>query len=227
LVEWGGSVGELLGGLYHIGAHDKLIDNAETKREQPTMTEHTPPIYTIGYGDRTIERFLAVLDANAIAYLLDVRTAPYSRFKPEFSKDALAKALAEHGIRYLYIGDKLGGRPDAPECYVDGRVDYDRVREQPFFLAGIERVEAAHRQRLRVVLMCSESKPEQCHRSKLIGETLAARGVEVAHIDERDQVITHDTAIQRLTDGQLSLFGQESFASRKRYSATKEGESDE
>lgn len=181
------------------------------------MTEHTPPIYTIGYGDRTIEHFLAVLNANDIAYLLDVRTAPYSRFKPEFSKEALAKTLAEHGIRYVYIGDKLGGRPDAPECYIDGRVDYDKVRQQHFFLTGIERVEAAHRQRLRIVLMCSEGKPEQCHRSKLIGETLITRGVEVVHIDERDRLITHDEVIQRLTDGQLSLFGQESFASRKRY----------
>lgn len=181
------------------------------------MTDDTPPIYTIGYGDRTLERFLAVLEANAIAYLLDVRSAPYSRFKPEFSKDALAKALAEHGIRYIYIGNSLGGRPDDPACYVDGRVDYDRVRERSFFQSGIERVEAAYRQRLRVVLMCSEGKPEQCHRSKLIGETLVAHGVPVMHIDERDLVITHDEAIQRLTDGQLSLFGQESFASRKRY----------
>ena len=191
------------------------------------MTDHAPPIYTIGYGDRTFAQFVAVLEANAIAYLLDVRTAPYSRFKPEFSKEALAKALAEHGVRYVYLGDKLGGRPDDPACYVDGRVDYDKVRERPFFRAGIERVEAAHRQHLRVVLMCSEGKPEQCHRSKLIGETLVARGVTVMHIDEEDRLITHDGAIQRLTDGQLSLFGQESFASRKRYGAAKEGESDE
>ncbi|MFO7630919.1 MAG: DUF488 domain-containing protein [Caldilinea sp.] len=186
-----------------------------------------PPIYTIGYGDRSIERFIALLEANAIAYLLDVRTAPYSRYKPEFSKDALAKALAERGIRYIFVGDKLGGRPDDPACYADGRVDYDKVREQPFFLAGIERVETAHRQRLFVALMCSEGKPEQCHRSKLIGETLIARGVPVVHIDEHDRLISHDEAIHRLTDGQLSLFGQESFASRKRYSATTEGEVDE
>lgn len=191
------------------------------------MTEHLPPIYTIGYGDRTPQRFLAVLEANAIAYLLDVRTAPYSRFKPEFSKDALEKVLAEHGIRYVYLGDKLGGRPDDPTCYIDGRVDYDKVRERPFFQAGVKRVETAYRQRLRVVLMCSEGKPEQCHRSKLIGETLVAHGVPVMHIDEHDRLLTHDEAIQRLTDGQLSLFGQESFASRKRYSVAKEGESDE
>ncbi|MCO5210832.1 MAG: DUF488 domain-containing protein [Caldilinea sp.] len=180
------------------------------------------PIYTIGYGDRSIEAFIAALHANTIAYLLDVRTAPYSRFKPEFSKEALAKALAAQGIRYVFVGDSLGGRPDDPACYVDGRVDYDRVREQPFFQRGIERVQAAHAQQLRVVLMCSEGRPEQCHRTKLIGETLVALGIPVVHIDEADRLITHDEAILRLTDGQLNLFGQESFASRKRYSTAEE-----
>lgn len=181
-------------------------------------THEEPPIYTIGYGDRDLDRFIAVLEANAIAYLLDVRSAPYSRFKPEFSKDALEKALVAHGIRYVFMGDTLGGRPDEPACYVDGRVDYDKVRAQAFFQRGIERVATAYQQRLRVVLMCSEGKPEQCHRTKLIGETLVARGVPVVHIDEHDALITHAAAIARLTDGQLSLFGQESFVSRKRYS---------
>lgn len=180
------------------------------------------PIYTIGYGDRALDHFIAVLEANAIAYLLDVRSAPYSRFKPEFSKEALAAALASHGIRYVYVGDALGGRPDDLTCYVDGRVDYDKVRVKEFFQHGIARVKTAYGQRLRVVLMCSEGKPEQCHRTKLIGETLVAQGVPVVHIDEQDTLITHEAALQRLTDGQLSLFGQESFASRRRYSTPEE-----
>ena len=83
-------------------------------------------------------------------------------------------------------------------------------------------MQAAHAQQLRVVLMCSEGRPEQCHRTKLIGETLVALGIPVVHIDEADRLITHDEAILRLTDGQLNLFGQESFASRKRYSTAEE-----
>ncbi len=201
-----------------------MIDNGEKGRGAGyRMTaECASPIYTIGYGDRDIDRFIAVLQANAIAYLLDVRSAPYSRFKPEFSKDALSKALAAHDIRYVYVGDTLGGRPDDPTCYVEGRIDYDQVRARSFFQRGIARILAAHRQQLRVVLMCSEGKPEQCHRTKLIGETLVAQGVPLIHIDEHDALISHAEAIQRLTDGQLSLFGQESFTSRKRYSAPEE-----
>jgi hypothetical protein len=56
------------------------------------------PIYTIGYGSRTLEEFLAALHQNAIAFLLDVRSHPYSRFKPEFSKDALTNRLRRAGV---------------------------------------------------------------------------------------------------------------------------------
>ncbi|WP_238194056.1 DUF488 domain-containing protein, partial [Methylobacterium frigidaeris] len=57
------------------------------------------PIYTIGYGSRSIEEFIEVLHQHEIAYLIDVRSAPYSRYKPEFSKAALVKELEQHDIR--------------------------------------------------------------------------------------------------------------------------------
>ena len=117
------------------------------------------PIFTIGYGARSLQEFLNVLAANRIEYLLDVRTAPYSRYKPQFSKEALEAALKTHGIRYLYLGDSLGGRPNDPRCYVDGKVDYSRGQSKPFYQAGIARLQAAFAQGRRVVLMCSEGKP--------------------------------------------------------------------
>ena len=47
-----------------------------------------------------------------ISYKEDVRSAPYSRYKPEFSKAQLANALDgflifQHGIRYVFMGDTL------------------------------------------------------------------------------------------------------------------------
>jgi uncharacterized protein (DUF488 family) len=179
--------------------------------------DHTIPIYTIGYGSRTLDDFLSVLRAHDIAYLIDVRSAPYSRFKPEFSKDALERHLREHGIRYVYLGDKLGGQPDDPTCYADGKVIYDEVSQRPFFREGLARVAAAFRRRLRVALMCSEGKPEQCHRSKLIGQALVEQGIPVTHIDENGELVSQADIIYELTDGQLSLFGDPDFTSRKRY----------
>jgi uncharacterized protein (DUF488 family) len=135
--------------------------------------------------------------------------------------------LKRHDIRYVYLGDALGGRPADPGCYVDGKVDYERVKGKAFYQAGIERVRIAWQRGMRFVLMCSEGKPEQCHRSKLIGESLAALGIPVAHIDENDVLCSQEEVIQRLTSGQLSLFGDLEFTSRKRYSQSTQGEEEE
>ena len=89
---------------------------------------------------RSVEALIAALRAHDIATLVDVRSAPYSCYKPEFSKDALERELKHMGIRYVYLGDALGGRPNDPDCYVDDKVDYERVKGKPFYQAGIERV---------------------------------------------------------------------------------------
>lgn len=175
------------------------------------------PIYTIGYGARSIQALIDTLKAHQIAYLIDVRSAPYSRYKPEYSKHALAAELERQGIRYVFMGDQLGGRPDDPDCYVDGKVDYARVKEKPFYQAGLERLRTAAAQDAQVVLLCSEGKPEMCHRSKLIGASLDEMGIEVRHIDENDQLQSQDAVIARITGGQLGLFGPMEFTSRKRY----------
>ncbi len=176
------------------------------------------PIYTIGYGSRSIDEFIALLQQYGVRFLIDVRTAPYSRYKPEFSKEDLDDKLRAADIRYIYMGDSLGGRPDDPDCYdEEGRVDYEKVKSKAFYQAGIERIVAAYEQQQRVVLMCSEGKPENCHRSKLIGESLDARSVVVAHIDENGEIKSQET-VMALVNPQPSLFKDfDVFTSRKRY----------
>jgi uncharacterized protein (DUF488 family) len=181
------------------------------------LNQQPIPIYTIGYGSRSIERFVEVLRQYEIAYLIDIRSAPYSRYKPEFSKAALADELQRHGIRYVFMGDALGGQPNDADCYVDGKVDYEKVRATDAYQRGIQRLQTAFAQRQRVALMCSEEKPENCHRSKLVGATLTGLAAPVIHIDENDEPRTQDEVIHRLTGGQLSLFGEHTFHSRKRY----------
>src|SRR5436305_1865216 len=91
--------------------------------------EGETPIRTIGYGARSVDEFVSELAAGRAEYLVDVRSAPYSRFKPEFSRKSLAARLEREGVRYVFMGDTLGGRPDDPDCYdAEGRVDYERCR---------------------------------------------------------------------------------------------------
>ena len=178
------------------------------------------PIFTIGYGAREIDAFIAVLQQQRIEFLLDVRSRPHSRYKPDFSGDLLEGHLRRAGIRYLFLGDSLGGRPVDPTCYdADGKVDYVAVEQRAFYREGLERVARAYEQGRRVALMCSEGKPEACHRSKLIGKSLTRRGIPVAHIDEHNELISQEEVLPRLTGGQLSFFGDDMLpsGSRKRY----------
>jgi uncharacterized protein (DUF488 family) len=71
--------------------------------------------------------------------------------------------------------------------------------------------------------MCSEQKPQECHRSKLIGNTLRKLGIEVAHIDESGELKTQEEVDNILSGGQLSLFDDPALnkkigLSRKKYS---------
>jgi uncharacterized protein (DUF488 family) len=179
-----------------------------------------PPIFTIGYGARDFDQFLATLQQHEIAYLIDVRSKPYSRYKPDFSRDNLEAHLRRAGIRYVYLGDALGGMPPDRDCYdADGKVDYTKIVTKHFYHDGLERLAKAYSQGLRLTLMCSEGRPELCHRSKLIGKSLQERGIAVAHIDENDRVIDQEEVGLRLTGGQPSLFGDDLLpsGSRKRY----------
>ncbi len=55
--------------------------------------------------------------------------------------DAVETHLQTYGIRYVFMGDTLGGQPDDSSCYDDaGKVDYEKCRQKTFFLRRIERV---------------------------------------------------------------------------------------
>ncbi|MDM8532753.1 DUF488 domain-containing protein [Anaerolineales bacterium HSG25] len=173
-------------------------------------------IYTIGYGNRSINQFIALLKQYQILYVADIRTSAYSKYNPDFSQNMLKHALREHGVGYVFMGEQLGGRPKDNDCYTNGKVDYSKVGQADFYKTGLKRINTALEKRLSVALMCSEQKPEMCHRSKLVGETLSKSNLAVWHIDENGLLKTQQDVILRLTKGQLSMFDQ-SFTSRKNY----------
>lgn len=120
--------------------------------------------------------FLALLRAYGIAMLVDVRRHPFSARYPHFSRDALARALRRGGIRYLHLGEALGGfRPGGFEAYM----------ATPAFAAGLRALEFTAG-RAPTAIMCAERDPSQCHR-RYIAMALDRRGWEVIHAIERDQ----------------------------------------
>ena len=133
---------------------------------------------------------MALLEREGIRYLIDVRSQPYSRYHPQYRQANLKVSLEGRGIQYVFMGDSLGGRPADVSCYgEDGRVDYELVRGKDFFKAGIERLRTAYEKGIAAAIMCSESRPGECHRSRLIGSALLEVGIELVHIDEKGGLI--------------------------------------
>lgn len=173
-------------------------------------------LFSIGYGSRKVSEFVSLLEKYSISYLIDVRTKPYSKFNGDFSQNNLRRFLDLAEVKYVYMGDTLGGLPVDDECYTDGRVDYQKTARSDAFKTGLNRLIRASNIPENVIVMCSEGKPHECHRCKLIGVELQACGVNIMHVDENGLVITQDEAYMRLTQGQESMFGH-ALTSNKKY----------
>ena len=117
------------------------------------------------------------------------------------------------------MGDSIGGLPSDTSCYTDGHIDYAKVREKAFFQEGLARLLVAAEKGLKVAVMCSESEPEKCHRSKLIGQELIKHDISMNHIVGIGKSQSQETVMAILTKGlgTMTLFGEESFMSRKTY----------
>jgi uncharacterized protein (DUF488 family) len=161
------------------------------------MTLTRRPILTIGHSRHPWERFLTLLAGAGVETIADIRTAPRSRFSPQFNKDAMAAALAARGVEYVFLGKALGGRPQSQALYTDGVADYEKMAASPEFRLGLERLmEAAARR--SVAAMCSEADPLECHRCLLVGRALAAQGADVRHILASGAIVTHAEIEERL-----------------------------
>ena len=173
-------------------------------------------IYTVGYGNSKFEFFIDLLKKYDIHYLIDIRSYPFSKYNKDFNYKELEVKLKDHSIQLVFMGKELGGRPNNQEYYDDGIVMYDRIKDSKIFKDGIERLLKASNINKNVALMCSEMKPENCHRSKLIGQTLIENNVEVLHIDENGEIQTQNYIINKTMKFQPTLF-DDSFTSRKAY----------
>jgi uncharacterized protein (DUF488 family) len=144
----------------------------------------TPALFTIGYEKARVADVLGALTQAGVAILIDVRDRPISR-RPGFSKNQLAAAAEERGIRYLHLR-ALGTPPEGREA--SKRRDWDRfwaivdakLATAEAELALHEAAETASR--AAACLLCYEADWRRCHRSR-VADILAARhGFALHHL---------------------------------------------
>ena len=133
-------------------------------------------LFTIGYEGRALDEFIAILAANDIERVIDIRELPLSR-RRGFSKTPLGTALGEAGIEYIHVRE--AGNPyrrlkdDIPRDellakYEKHIADADDVVE----------LVAENARGHRAALLCYEAEPSECHRSLLaprVAKKLRAR----------------------------------------------------
>lgn len=148
-------------------------------------------ILTVGHSNRPWGDFLALLGANGVGKLADIRTIPKSLHNPQFHADTMAPALRRARIAYRHF-PALGGLRHARQDSANlgwrnlsfrGFADY---MQTPAFAAGLHELLAwAARPKRReapfTAIMCAEAVPWRCHRS-LVADALLARGCAVEHI---------------------------------------------
>ena len=156
-------------------------------------------VYTVGHSNHPFDTLAQLLGRHAITAVADVRSTPYSRRNPQYHRESLAGALKGRGIAYVYLGEELGARSADPDCYREGRVQYERLAHTALFKSGIARVlDGATRH--RVALMCAEKEPLDCHRTLLIARQLQRRGAVLLHILADGSLEAHDSTMNRLVN---------------------------
>jgi uncharacterized protein (DUF488 family) len=139
-------------------------------------------IYSVGHARHDLETFHRLLNPFGIDTVVDVRSNPISRWAPDFRRSNLETELPNRGVRYLFMGSEVGGRPDNPDYYDNrGYVLFSRLARDETFKRGIASI-VQEAKRHTVAIMCGEGKPHGCHRRLLIEPVLTTQGIVVKHI---------------------------------------------
>lgn len=159
-------------------------------------------VYSIGYSKFEIPDFIDTLKRFKISAVADVRSVPFSKFKPDFNKDLLKSELNKYGIKYVFLGEFCGARIDDNSCYVEGKVDFSIVAKTKKFQEGLTRILQGSKE-YNIAIMCAEKDPITCHRTILVSRELSKTGVEIKHIYPDNTTELHNDLEYRL----MKMFG--------------------
>ena len=156
-------------------------------------------IFTVGHSSHTPDTFVGLLRLHRINAIADVRSAPYSRFAPQFNKEAIASLLDANRVVYVFLGNYLGARPKDPTCYRNGAIDFSQLSQTDYFQEGLMRVRKGSSQ-FNLALMCTEKDPIQCHRTILVCRHLRTEDTIIKHILEDGELEDNRDSERRLMD---------------------------
>lgn len=158
-------------------------------------------LYTVGHSLHKIELFLNLLGKFGVNCLVDVRSAPYSKYAPQFNINELKFLLKHKGIYYMFMGNELGARREDRMLYsTEGYLDFEKVRMTSLFTLGIERIRTGIEKGFNVALMCTEKDPIDCHRNILVAREFYKQNYVINNILENGNLESQEHIEERLLD---------------------------
>lgn len=145
----------------------------------------TIQIFTIGFTKKSAERFFTELQRAQVKRLIDVRLNNSSQLAGFAKKNDLAYFLKTIcGIEYVHLPE-LAPTAELLDAYKKRKGDW-AVYERAFLkLMEARQVEQTIPQDLmdRACLLCSEDRPERCHR-RLVAEYLKRNwgNIDIQHL---------------------------------------------
>jgi uncharacterized protein (DUF488 family) len=159
-------------------------------------------LYTIGYGNKTLNELVNTLKGFGVTVIYDVRSIPASRNNPAFDRANLVPELPKLGMRYFFGGDNIGGKPTNKSFYnAVGVLDYSLLQASELFKTAIQKLcDGIVNQKLKVALLCGEYDAAECHRSRLIGTFINEYypSIEIQHITGKGTLESQQSLIARL-----------------------------
>src|SRR5437868_878554 len=134
-------------------------------------------IYTIGYEGRALDELIAMLSAEKVERVIDIRELPLSR-RRGFSKTPLGEALRAHDIEYVHM--RQAGNPyrkqkdEIPRSELLAKYGKHIAKADDV----VDEVAEAARGR-RVALLCYEADAAECHRSLLAPRVAKKLGAKI------------------------------------------------
>ena len=161
--------------------------------------------YTVGHSNLTISDFIDLLGKHDINVIADVRSMPFSQYVPHFNKDVLPKHLNNKGIKYVHLGDLLGGQSSDPNLFFDNssQISYKKIANTDYFKQGIKRIEEGIRKDFKIAIMCSEKSPLDCHRFCLVSNELLKININVDHIVYYDSIDKSETKPHQIVESEM------------------------
>ena len=144
-------------------------------------------LYTMGFTQKSAERFFGLISENRIELLVDVRLNNRSQLAGFTKGEDLAFFLHKLcGCGYCHRED-MAPTKDILDAYKKGTIGWEEYEELFIPLmksrGSVERFLEELGKYDRVLLLCSEPTPEKCHR-RLLAELIAEAGenIEIKHI---------------------------------------------